>query len=182
MTFPVIETSRLILRKPTQEDAEDMLVYLADEEVVKHMGLAPFNGVEDALSEIQWYDSIRREGSGIRWGIILKESGRMIGSCGFHNMDTAHFRAEVGYELSRDCWGKGIASEALGAVLRFGFEYYRLERIQALIEPENAPSQKLIAAKGFIREGLLRHYEYTNGKFDDLYMYSLLKNDMNFLD
>lgn len=55
-----------------------------------------------------------------------------------------------------------------------------LQRIEALIEPANIPSQKLIEKQRFIREGLLRSYEFTSGKFDDLYMYSLLKQDFNF--
>lgn len=55
---------------------------------------------------------------------------------------------------------------------------FLMERIEALIEPDNHPSQKLVEKQGFRREGLLRHYEYTCGKFDDLYMYSLIKEDL----
>jgi [ribosomal protein S5]-alanine N-acetyltransferase len=177
MDFPIIETKRLILRKAVPEDAQDMLKYLSDQEVVKHMGLNAFQSIEDAMNEIQWYDSIREEGSGIRWGIALKVNNSMIGSCGFLNIEAKHSRADVGYELSKDWWGKGIASEALEAVIQYGFVHLHLERIQALIEPENTASQKLVEAKGFHKEGLLRRYEYTNGKFDDLYMYSLLRNE-----
>ena len=63
------------------------------------------------------------------------------------------------------------------AVIRYGFKYLKLQRVEALVEPPNIPSQKLIEKNGFIREGLLRKYEFTCGKFDDLYMYSLLKQD-----
>lgn len=179
MIFPVIETNRLILRQPIKDDASDMLEYLSDQDVVKHMGLLPFQSIEEAHGEIQWYNSILKDGSGIRWGITLKENNRMIGSCGFLNMAAEHSRAEIGYELSQDYWGKGIAGEALEAVVHYGFNHLHFERIQALIEPENIPSQKLVEAKGFMREGLLRHYECTNGKFDDLYMYSLLRSDLD---
>ena len=58
MTMPIIETSRLLLREVTNEDASDMLRYLSDKNVVKHMGLEPFQSVEDALDEISWYQSI----------------------------------------------------------------------------------------------------------------------------
>jgi len=101
------------------------------------------------------------------------------GSCGFLNMLTKHYRAEVGYELSKDYWGNGIASEALEAAVKYGFHNLQLERIQALIEPANLSSQKLVERQGFIKEGLLRHYEYTCGKFDDLFMYSIIKKDFN---
>ncbi|MET3574453.1 GNAT family N-acetyltransferase [Bhargavaea ullalensis] len=175
--FPVISTERLILREATDGDAADMLQYLTDIRVVKHMGLAPFESTADAMDEIAWYRSIHAEGTGIRWGITLKDSGKMIGSCGFLNREARHFRAEIGYELSHDYWGRGLAGEALRAVVHYGFNRLQLERIEALIEPENGPSIKLVERNGFLREGLLRHYEYTQGKFDDLYMYSLLKGD-----
>jgi len=176
--FPIIETSRLILRKITKEDASDMLKYLSDKEVVAPMGLAPFQTETDVWDEINWYKSICDEGTGIRWGITLKDSGIVIGSCGFLNMHTKHHRAEIGYELHQAHWGKGITSEALEAVVKYGFHHYQLERIEALIEPANLRSQKLVEKQGFIREGLLRHYEFTCGKFDDLYMYSIIKGDL----
>ncbi|WP_337018233.1 GNAT family protein [Oceanobacillus massiliensis] len=178
--FPIIETERLVLRKVVKEDAKDMLAYLSDKEVVKPMGLEPFQTEEDVLDEIHWYDTIYNDGTGIRWGIALKDSDKVIGSCGFLNMQTKHYRAEVGYELNKEHWGKGMASEALAAVVAFGFRHFQLERIEALIEPDNIASQKLVERQYFIREGLLRHYEFTCGKFDDLYMYSVIRGDLAF--
>lgn len=175
--FPVIKTKRLTLREFETEDASNILKYLSDKEVMKHYGLEPFKTVEDALNEIAWYKSILNEKSGIRWGITLKEQDDIIGSCGFLNRFHNHYRAEIGYELSKDYWGNGIANEELGAVIKYGFTHLNLRRIEALIEPANAASQKLIKKHGFIKEGLLRSYEFTGGKFDDLYMYSLLKQD-----
>jgi [ribosomal protein S5]-alanine N-acetyltransferase len=176
--FPVIETERLILREVTTDDDKDIFTYLSDQDVMKHMGLEPYQTVKDVWEEIRWYQTIRKEGSGIRWGITRKDSGRVIGSCGFLNRASKHFRAEVGFELSKDHWGLGIAGEALQAVVKYGFQNLELERIEALIEPANLPSQKLVEKQGFVREGLLRHYEFTCGKFDDLYMYSILKADV----
>jgi ribosomal-protein-alanine N-acetyltransferase len=177
--FPLITTKRLILREVTFADAYDLLTYLSDRDVVKHMGLEPFNTLQDAIDEISWYKSIYEEGTGIRWGITHKDTGKVIGSCGFLNMVAKHHRAEIGYELSKDYWGKGIAGEALKAVVKYGYHHFQLERIEALIEPSNIPSQKLVEKQGFRREGLLRHYEYTCGKFDDLYMYSLIKHELH---
>src|SRR5690606_31193208 len=138
---------------------------------------APFSSIEDALDEIEWYQSIFENGTGMRLGITLKGEGRVIGSCGFLNLSHKHHRAEIGFELSREHWDKGIAGEALRAVIAHGFSRLELNRIEALIEPANSPSQKLVEKTGFTREGLLRDYEYTQGKFDDLYMYSVLKRE-----
>ncbi|WP_096187879.1 GNAT family N-acetyltransferase [Evansella halocellulosilytica] len=178
-TFPLLETKRLLLRKVNKEDAKSILNYLSDKEVVKYYGLAPFKSINDALDEISWYQSIQSNKTGIRWGITLKEQGIVIGSCGFHNIVSQHFRTEIGFELSKDQWGKGIAVEAVEAIIRYGFERMNFNRIEALIEPPNLSSQKLVEKMGFIREGLLRNYEFTCGKFDNLYMYSLLKQDFD---
>ncbi|KKB41419.1 GNAT family N-acetyltransferase [Bacillus thermotolerans] len=178
-TFPLLETKRLVLRKVTKEDANSLLNYLSDEEVVKYYGVEPFKSLGDALDEISWYQSIQDNKTGIRWGITLKEQGTVIGSCGFHNIVSQHFRTEIGFELSKEQWGKGIAAEAVEAIIGYGFEHMNFQRIEALIEPPNLSSQKLVEKLGFIREGLLRNYEFTCGKFDDLYMYSLLKQDFD---
>ncbi|MCA0987159.1 GNAT family N-acetyltransferase [Guptibacillus algicola] len=175
--FPVIETERLVLREVTSKDAPDMLVYLSDPDVVKHMGLEPFQSIDDALDEIKWYKSIYEEDTGVRWVLSLKSTEKVIGSCGFLNRHPKHKRAEIGFELSKDFWGKGYASEALEAVVAYGYHELELERIEALIEPDNLPSQKLVEKHGFMKEGVLRHYEYTCGKFDDLAMYSMLRGE-----
>lgn len=175
--FPVFETERLVLRKITEADADSVLSYLSDEEVMKYYGLTPLQTIEDALAEIVWYDTILSEKTGIRWGITIKGQNEVIGSCGFHRMISQHHRSEIGFELNKTYWGKGIASEAVSAILSYGFEHLHLNRIEALIEPLNLSSQKLVIKHGFLKEGLLRSYEYTRGKFDDLFMYSLLKRD-----
>jgi len=175
--FPEIETDRLILRQVTKDDAESILEYLSDKDVMKHYGLEPFKSTDEALDEISWYQSIFEKKTGIRWGITLKGQERVIGSCGFLNIVPQHCRSEVGFELSKEYWGKGIASEAFEAVIKYGFEKLNLQRIQALIEPPNISSKKLVERKGFIKEGLLRNYEFTCGRFDDLLMYALLKQD-----
>ena len=176
-TFPLLETERLVLREITVEDAPSILNYLSDKEVMKYYGLEPFQTVKDAIDEISWYQSILSNKTGIRWGITVKGQLEVIGSCGFLNVDAQHARADIGFELNQTYWGQGIASETLKPIITYGFNQLQLQRIQALIEPANTASQMLVERHGFVREGLLRSYEYTCGKYDDLYMYSLLKRD-----
>lgn len=175
--YPVLTTDRLCLRKIVNTDVKNMLTYLSDPLVMQYYGLEPFQTEDEARDEINWYDKILKEETGIRWGITQKSDDKIIGSCGFLNWDHQHSRIDIGYELAREFWGMGFASEVLEAVLTFGFEQMKLERIQALIEPANIASIKLVERHGFLREGLLRHYEFGNGKFDDLYMYSILKEE-----
>lgn len=177
--FPILETNRLKLRKIEDSDAGSILKYLSDQEVMKYYGLDPFQTLEEALDEISWYESIYTKDTGIRWGISLKENGEIIGSCGFLNRVKEHHRTEIGYELSKEYWGTGIAREALEAIIEYGFHHLQFQRIAALIEIPNIASQKLAERLGFVKEGLLRNYECTDGKFDDLYMYSLLKGELH---
>ncbi|WP_142829647.1 GNAT family N-acetyltransferase [Planococcus soli] len=177
--FPTIESKRLILRQATEEDAENVLAYLSNEKVTRHMGIEPFESRQDAIDEISWYRSIFEKNTGIRWGITLKGQDKVIGSCGFLNLKAQHHRSEIGFELSEEYWGIGIASEAFQAVIAYGFETMNLQRIEALVEPANISSQKLVEKQVFQKEGLLRSYEFTAGKYDDLYMYSLLKQEFS---
>ncbi|MGX9807954.1 GNAT family N-acetyltransferase [Exiguobacterium acetylicum] len=177
LTFPTLKTNRLVLREVLAKDAASVFDYLSDEQVVKQMGLAPFQSEADALEEIDWYVSIRRDGTGIRFGIALPEDNVIIGSCGFLNHSERHQRAELGFELNPAYQGQGIAKEAALAVIEYGFKELSLNRIEALVLPENTASHRLLERLGFKREGLLRQYEKTRGQFDDLYMYSILRSD-----
>ncbi|MDQ0154466.1 GNAT family N-acetyltransferase [Robertmurraya andreesenii] len=175
--FPVLETERLILREIIETDRLDILEYLSDEEVMKFYGMSPFRDEEEALEEINWYRKIFDFGVGIRWGITLKEINKVIGSCGFHNWDKRHHRAEIGFELSKHYWNKGIMGEALRAIIPFGFVELNINRIQALVEPENFASLGLLKKLKFNEEGLLAQYEFTCDKYDDLLMLARLKKD-----
>jgi [ribosomal protein S5]-alanine N-acetyltransferase len=176
--FPRINTKNLALKQITEEDSKSILKYLSDHEVMKYYGMKPFITEEEALEEIGWYRSIFESKTGIRWGISLVGEEEIIGSCGLHNWDKRHNRAEVGFELSKEYWNKGIMKEALKAVITFAYNNYDLNRIQALVEPENHASLKVLKSTGFNEEGLLAEYEYTNGKYDDLIMLSILKKDI----
>ncbi|MCW4682266.1 GNAT family N-acetyltransferase [Bacillus pumilus] len=174
-SFPTIHTERLILKQATIADAKDMHIYLSNETVCRYMGIDAHETIEDTKGEIKWYDNIFKEQTGIRWGISLKDDPAIIGSCGFFHLEKQHCRTEIGYELHHDHWRKGIMSEAIAAVLKYGFIEMNLNRIEALIDPDNLTSVKLLEQFNFVREGLLREYEYGKGKFDDVLIYGLLK-------
>lgn len=176
--FPVLETERLVLREASITDAVDMFVYLSDREVTTPMGIPPYITANDVFNEeISWYKAIASEGTGMRWVITEKDSDVVIGSCGFLNMSREHHRAEIGFELNKTSWGRGIASEAVAAVVDYGYSHLNLNRIEAIVDPSNLSSQKVLEKQAFMKEGLLRHYEYNFGKFSDVLMYALVKEE-----
>ena len=95
---------------------------------------------------------------------------------GFH-FQAAGFKAEIGDDLGRDYWHQGYMSEALRAMLAYGFETLKLNRIEALVMPENEASATLLRRLGFSEEGVLREYAYFKGEYHDLRFFSLLRRE-----
>lgn len=176
--IPVLESHRLRLRRMEREDVPVLLDYWSDPEVVKHMNIPPFETQEDVWQMIHLLNGLSQSEDAIRWGIELKSSGMLIGSCGYNVWELAGaYRGEIGYDLGRPYWRKGYMTEALHMLLSFGYHTMGLNRIEALVVPENASSRSLLRILGFQEEGLLREYQMTKSGFTDLLMYSLLKRD-----
>lgn len=113
--------------------------------------------------------------------LIEKESGEVMGWCGYHTWFVKHLRAEIGYVLNHDKYkGKGYMKEAMLPVLKYGFDSMSLHRIEALISPTNVPSLKLIKRFGFSQEGYLREHYMNDNKLDDSIIFSLLKHEFDY--
>ncbi|MCV2504066.1 MAG: GNAT family N-acetyltransferase, partial [Neisseriaceae bacterium] len=110
----------------------------------------------------------------IRWGIVLKENNQVIGTCGYHNFQEEHSRAEIGYDLNPDYWQKGYMTEAITAIQKYGFKKLKLHRIEAFIFPDNLASRKLLEKVGLQSEGVLRDYFFEKGRFVDGEIFSIL--------
>ncbi|GAA0134608.1 GNAT family protein [Paenibacillus sp. YSY-4.3] len=176
--IPVIESERLRLRRMERSDAERMFLFWSDPEVVKYMNIPPFASVEDTLEMIQLLNGLSESEDTLRWGIELKEEGQLIGSCGFNVWElSGAYRGEIGYDLGSEYWGFGYMSEAMRMLLPYGYQTIGLNRIEALVDPRNAASRRLLQAFGFAEEGLLRQYQKTEEGFVDLLMFSLLRQE-----
>ncbi|CAM4196885.1 GNAT family N-acetyltransferase [Bacillus paramycoides] len=177
MEFPKLETERLLLRELTLLDAETMFHYFSKESVIRYFGMDSFENIEQAKTTIQTFRKRYEEGSVFRWGIEKKGTDQLIGTCGFHLINNHHNRAEIGYELDDTYWGQGYATEALQAMLAYGFEKLNFIRIAAVVYIENEASRNLLKKAGFQEEGLLRKYMIQNDVAHDTVVYSLLKED-----
>jgi ribosomal-protein-alanine N-acetyltransferase len=177
-SFPRLETARLILRELSPSDAGSVFAILSDDHVTRYYDDDPFMGVSQARSQIEAWAGGYRNGRCIRWGIALNADNVIIGSCGYYGFHGLHMRGAIGYELARSFWRQGIMTEALSAIIGFGFEEIGLNRIQATVMPENIGSVKLLEKLGFSSEGILRAYEMWGGKgYVDLLMFSLLRDE-----
>ena len=113
----------------------------------------------------------------LKWGIALRPDDQLIGSITLFNLDFNHRRAEIGYALAREHWGRGYMNEALMALLKYAFEVLDLHRIEADVDPRNTASIKTVEHLGFQREGYLRERWQVNGEIQDAFFYGLLRHE-----
>jgi ribosomal-protein-alanine N-acetyltransferase len=175
--FPALETPRLLLRELRPEDAAAAFEFYSDAEVVRYYD-SPLGELEQARREIAHQRRRFEDGEAIRWGIVVKGEGRVVGTCGYFARDTACRHATLSYVLARRHWNKGLMTEALEAIVRFGFERYGLHRIEAHVAVPNRASLHLLHKLGFREEGLLRERFFVDGRFHDETMLSLLAGDV----
>lgn len=173
--FPQLATDRLLLRELTKDDKAALFACFSSEEVTRFYGMEKMDSLVQAENLIELFANRFKEKTGIRWGIERKGEGGIIGTIGFNAWNPKNKRAEIGYELHPDHWRRGYVSEALAKVLSYGFEAQDLNRIGAVVFPENEASNRLLQKAGFEKEGRLREYICQNGIAHDTYIYSMLK-------
>ncbi len=177
INFETIETERLILRKLTPSTYRQIFETLSDAEIMKTLGLADEEALHKEKQKQQNGLSTYNR-SFVNFQILDKESKQILGACGFHTWYTEHARAEIGYALTNeDTKAKGMMSEAMKAVLHYGFEHMRLNRVEAMIGPNNIPSLKLAAKFGFTEEGKLRSHYCKKGNIEDSVVFGLLREE-----
>jgi ribosomal-protein-alanine N-acetyltransferase len=174
-TFPQLETRNLLLRSIESTDAEAIYHIFADDEVTRLYDLDTFTSVEQATQLIERMRHRFERQEAIRWGIARKPNPTLVGTCGFTLLPS--FRGGLGYDLARAYWRQGIMTEALSAILQFGFEKLGLNRVEALVMLENTASVHLLRKLGFQEEGILKEYAFFKGRFHDLRSFSILKSD-----
>jgi len=176
--FPRLKTANLLLRDLQPEDAPAIFHIFSDPQVTRYYDLDTFTALDQAGDLIARFQQRFDNQIGLRWGIAERANpDALLGTAGFNAWFQSSQRAIIGYDLVRSHWRRGIASEALTAILRFGFEQMALNRVEALSFTENIASQHLLKKLDFQREGVLREYEYLQDRFIDMAMYSLLKGE-----
>lgn len=153
---PVIETPRLILRKMAKSDSREMFAYASNPEVTRYLLWEPHISESYTYKYLTYLQSAYRTGKFYDWAVTCRSDGMMIGTCGFTDFNFAANSAEVGYVINPDFWNKGIAPEALGAVLDFGFHSLGIHRIEARYIIGNDRSRRVMEKVGMKFEGILR--------------------------
>lgn len=176
METPRLETERLVLRPITVEDMGFVYELFSRPETNRYSGHESLSSLEEAKN---MYDKYMKPGSPNRFrlAVELKETGGPVGTLGLYSYSERDRRAELGYDLLEEHWGRGIMTEAVREVVRYGFEVLGLNRVEATMDPLNTRSVRLVERLGFKREGRLRErYIYKDGRRDE-FVYGLLRSD-----
>ena len=176
-SVPDLATERLRLRAPLPRDAAALLGILGDPEVTRYHNMPTFTTLAEAEAAIERLHRRHAARDTIRWAIELVEHGEMIGTAGLLRFDFEQGRAEVGYEIARRAWGRGLATEAVAAVVGYGFSVLGLHRIEAGVLPGNGASVRVLEKLGFLEEGTRRDYLYFKGAFHSFRWFSRLATD-----
>ena len=177
--IPTLETERLMLRRIWPSDLEDVNEYSADPAVPRFLLWSPHGSKKQTAQYLRIVDRKYKKSEFYDWGVVYKETGKLIGTCGFTSFDVVNNSAEIGYVLNSSFWGKGLGSEAARAVITFGFEALGLNRIEAIFMPENNSSRRVLEKCGMVREGVKRQAIYTKGNYIDVEIYSITRAEYN---
>lgn len=160
--IPVIETEWLLLRGATPDDVDAWAALLEDADVRRYLPRFSQSIHERAVLHIQGCDAAweQQPQTDVCWMITLKQTGELIGRCGCGTLEGSN-EAEVVYSLGKPYWGRGYATEATRAVIRYSLEHFPWEPITACIFPANIASRRVLEHLGFVYERDVDYLERT---------------------
>ncbi len=174
---PILETERLILRKMAVSDHKDMFEYSARPETSRYLLWSPHPSPFYTKRYLTWLQGQYRGGKFYDFAVVEKESGKMLGTCGFTSFHIPNNSAEVGYVLNPDFHGKGYATEALTKLMEFGFRTLYLHRLVARIMVENIASRRVAEKCGFRHEATHIDEMLVKGEYRTIAEYAILSSE-----
>ncbi len=175
--FPPLETNRLQLRRIQSDDLDGVMAMRGDAETMRYIPRPLVTTPEEGLAHIAMIESAWETNTAINWVVTLKDQDAFMGIIGLYRIQPENHRAELGYMLLPEYHGKGYTTEAIAAVLAFGFDTVNFHSIEAVIDPDNSASERVLQKNGFVKEAHILENELWDGKFWDTVIYSLLKRN-----
>lgn len=169
---PVLETERILLRTLKIEDVPSLREWMPDKSLYRYWGKNP--GKTDKNPELL-FETQEKPTKSFHWGIIDKADKKAIGGVWIYLIENDRM-AKAAFRISGKYQGRGYASEALCAALRFCFTQTELQRIWSDVDTRNAASCRVLEKCGFTQEGLIRQGKMVS-TWCDYYLYGVLKED-----
>lgn len=177
--FPVLQVNdKVILREFSRDDVKEYFEFYSRPEVNEFIPdtMIPHDEEEAAL-EIETIIQSFKCRQTVYWAIAEKETGKLIGGCGFHDWNRYNFRIEIAYDLHPNYWRRGIMMACLKKIIEFAFMQMGVVRIQATTVEHNPASNAMLLKFGFQYEGLLRKYKFFKNRMIDVMMFSYTIQD-----
>lgn len=169
-----IQSNRLLLRQFEESDIASVFKGLSHPDIIKHYGIR-FDSLESTKEQMNWFADLEKAGGGVWFAICSLDNTTFYGAGGLNDLNKEHKKAEIGFWLLTDFWGKGIMGEAMPLICNYGFDKLGLHRIEAFVESDNTNCKKAMAKLDFQHEGTMKDCEIKNGEFISLDIYSKIK-------
>jgi ribosomal-protein-alanine N-acetyltransferase len=175
--LPQITTDRIVLRRVRASDEDAIYAYAADADVSRYTSWAPHTSPDETRQFVRRVLDAYLEKRVANWGIELRSERKLIGMGGFAWWDLANSAAEIGYVIGKPYWGQGLMTEAVKAMIEFGFKRMALNRIVIRMDPRNTGSWRVAEKCGCRFEGISRQAIYAKGSFHDLMVWAILRDE-----
>ena len=177
-SFSQVKTARLQFRPLEMRDKDDLFAIMSDPEVSKYNRWDVHQNRSQSQDYIQAALDLYSQGQYLEWAICQSDN-KLIGFFGIVWWLTDYASVELGFSLNRNYWNRGYISEALSALIQWGFKEMHINRFEAQCEINNLASQRVLEKLGWICEGILRQRVYFKESYRDMKLYSLISLDYN---
>jgi len=171
-----METKHYFLNEIQTQDKENIYKGLSDPDITKYYDVH-YPTLEATQEQMDWYSDLKKNGTGIWFGIFDKQDNNFCGTGGFCELEQEHKKAEIGMWLLKESWGKGIMKEVMPALFDYAFTELDLNRIEGYVISDNIKCKKGLEKINFTYEGTMRDSEIKNGKAISIDIYAILKSE-----
>ncbi len=168
-----MRTENYLLKEIQPTDISNIHKGLSDPEITRYYDVH-FPTLEATTEQMEWYENLRNNETGIWWGIYDILNEQFCGAAGFNGLNKMHRKAEIGLWLIKDFWGRGILKEIMPRLFEYGFTKLDLNRIEGFVVSENLKCKKALEKIHFTLEGTMRECEIKNSEKINVDVYSIL--------
>lgn len=176
-TFPVLYTERLVLRATTLQDADALSSIRSDKSVNQFLDRPKLFSEAEAENRIRKIENEIKNAECIEWILQYKDNANMLGSICYWNIVTKNDKAEIGYEMHSQYFGKGIMQEAIKCIIDYGFNVMQLKTIEAFPLAANSRSIRLLEKNNFTRDFNIEQYNLSENEKQTTAVYVLRKRN-----
>ncbi len=174
LPFQNLQSERLLLRQITVADVGEVFAMRSNKNIMKFIPRPLCTSHEEAMALIEMMQDKINTNEGINWAITIKGDPKMIGFIGHYRIRWEHFRSEIGYMIAEEYNGRGLVTEAVKLMVDYGFNQMKMHSLEAVIDPENNASARVLEKNGFVKEGHFKEHEFFDGQFLNSVIYSLV--------